>query len=367
MGWFLESIAADDSRVKRTLHRFPFRVGRDVGNDLAVEAGSLSRRHAEIGLDAAGRLCVTDLGSTNGTFVNRERVQGKRLLVENDVLHFGHAEYRLGWNAPPPETEEVTESLSERTMIVPISKSLSQRLLNNEGLFLQLLAGHGLAAAVQPIVDAHGGALIAYELLGRCTHPGLPASPVHLFQMAATLKREVELSAAFRDWGLRALEGRLGTTRLFFNSHPDETFEDDFFETLRALRAGPQAPRLVVEVHETAVMEVDLMRKLAARLATIGVEFAYDDFGAGQSRLNELSEVPPHFVKFDMGLIRDIDRAGEVKQQMVRGLVRTVKALGSVALAEGVETEAEAAICRDMGFQLVQGYLTGRPVTLSAA
>jgi len=72
--------------------------------------------------------------------------------------------------------------------------------------------------------------------------------------------------------------------------------------------------------------------------------------------------VPAHFVKFDMGLIRGIDMASERKQKVVRDLVRLVTELGSVPLAEGVETEAEAEICRLMGFKLVQGYLTGKPV-----
>ena len=108
------------------------------------------------------------------------------------------------------------------------------------------------------------------------------------------------------------------------------------------------------------------MKDLAARLSEIGVSFAYDDFGAGQARLNELGDVPAHFVKFDMGLIRGIHEASERKQRVVRDLVRLVLELGSVPLAEGVELEAEAVVCREMGFQLIQGYLTGKPMPLSS-
>jgi EAL domain-containing protein (putative c-di-GMP-specific phosphodiesterase class I) len=122
--------------------------------------------------------------------------------------------------------------------------------------------------------------------------------------------------------------------------------------------------KLVLEVHETAVMEVARMRELAARLRDMNISFAYDDFGAGQARLNEIGEVPAEFVKFDMGLIRDIHIASERKQKVVRDLVTLVKGLGSVVLAEGVEVEAEAEVCRQMGFELIQGYLTGRPIQL---
>jgi EAL domain-containing protein (putative c-di-GMP-specific phosphodiesterase class I) len=111
-------------------------------------------------------------------------------------------------------------------------------------------------------------------------------------------------------------------------------------------------------------MEIARMRELAARLKDIGVRFAYDDFGAGQARLNELGEVPAHFVKFDMGLVRGLHQASLGKQKLVGELVRLVRELGSVALAEGIEAEADAALCRQMGFDLIQGYLTGKPVPL---
>jgi EAL domain-containing protein (putative c-di-GMP-specific phosphodiesterase class I) len=363
--WFLESVAADGSRVTHAIHKLPFVVGRDALSDLAVDARGLSRRHAEFRFDESGALRLADLGSTNGTFVNRERVQGERRVTENDVIHFGNAEYRLGVETAT-RMAMAAENDGERTMIVPAGSKLSENFVRHEREFMALLRGHGLSAAAQPIVEAHTGKLFAYELLGRCTHPDLPASPIQLFHLAAMLRREAELSEAFRTFGISAIAPRLHGTKLFVNTHPLETFAEDFFAALKKLRAQQDAPDLVVEVHETAVVEVERMKELAARLQDIGVSFAYDDFGAGQARLSELGDVPPHFVKFDMGLIRGIHEASDGKQRMVRDLVKLVLDLGSVPLAEGVELEAEAVLCREMGFQLVQGYLTGKPVPISA-
>lgn len=78
-GWILETVAADRSRIAYEIASWPYRIGRDVDNDLAVASGNLSRHHAEITADGPGRLRLTDLGSTNGTFVNR----GARLLPGN--------------------------------------------------------------------------------------------------------------------------------------------------------------------------------------------------------------------------------------------------------------------------------------------
>ena len=362
--WFLETVAADGSHVSYELNAWPFSVGRDAGNELVVPALGLSRRHAELAQDADGQLQLNDLDSMNGTFVNRNRVYGMRALAENDVIHFGNAEFRLG--ARTSTTHSQPPQDCERTMLVPAGKGLSEHFVPQERQFKELLQGRGLSAAVQPIVDAHSGSLFAYELLGRSDHPDLPRSPIHLFNLALLLDREAELSHAFRDHGVRSLATRLQGATLFVNSHPKETFEESFLEGLVPLRDLPGAPELVIEVHETAVMEVSRMRELAARLKDIGVRFAYDDFGAGQARLNELGEVPAHFVKFDMGLIRGIHIASDRKRRVVSDLVRLVLDLGSVALAEGVEEEGEAEVCRDMGFQLIQGYLTGKPVPVQA-
>jgi EAL domain-containing protein (putative c-di-GMP-specific phosphodiesterase class I) len=357
--WFLESIAADGSHITQAIRKLPFRIGRDAGNDLAVDARGLSRMHAIIDAGANGRLQITDLGSTNGTFVNRERIARTQALAAEDVIHFGNAEFRLGADGGP---DSLVPDDNERTMIVPVGRARSEKFVRHERQFNELLQGRGVSAAVQPIVEARSGRLFAYELLGRCTHAELPNSPVHLFQLAASLDREAELSEVFRKFGVQAVAPRLKGARLFVNTHPRETFTDELFTWLAFWRDQPDAPNLVVEVHETAVVEVERMRALADRLAAIGVQFAYDDFGAGQARLRELAEVPPHFVKFDMGLVNGIHEAPEGRQRMVRDLVKLVLDLGSVPLAEGIELEAEAVVCREMGFQLVQGYLTGRPV-----
>ena len=171
-------------------------------------------------------------------------------ISENDIIHFGTAEFRLGCEVALAQTLAAAED-SQRTMIVPKGRTLSENFVWKERPFMELLRGHGLSGAAQPIVDATTGRIFAYELLGRCTHPELPASPIHLFQLAALLDREAALSAAFRNHGVSTLTPRLHGARLFINAHPKETFAEDFLAALKHLRAQPDAPQLVVEVHET--------------------------------------------------------------------------------------------------------------------
>jgi EAL domain-containing protein (putative c-di-GMP-specific phosphodiesterase class I) len=91
------------------------------------------------------------------------------------------------------------------------------------------------------------------------------------------------------------------------------------------------------------------------------VGIAYDDFGAGQARLLELAEVPPHYLKFDMSFVRGIDAAPATRQRLLSSLVTVARDLLVYTVAEGVETAEEADACMRVGFTHAQGFYFGRP------
>jgi EAL domain-containing protein (putative c-di-GMP-specific phosphodiesterase class I) len=97
-------------------------------------------------------------------------------------------------------------------------------------------------------------------------------------------------------------------------------------------------------------------------LDDLDMRLAYDDFGAGQARLIELVEVPPHVLKFDLSLTQQIDKAPAQRQHMLASLVHMVSDLGIQPLAEGMETASEAATCVQLGFELNQGFYYGQPM-----
>ena len=358
--WCLEGVSNDSAMALIHIARFPFVVGRDAACDLAIPSAETSRQHARIEQDIGGLLRVIDLNSGNGTFVNRIQVHGSALLDEGDVVHFGVTEFRIR-RLEPSLIAALAHQNDDKTIIVGRAPILSDHFVVEERQFTAMLKGKTVRAALQPIVSVSDGRLRAFEVLGRGCVEGLPQSPMEMFEMAGRLGKEVELSEAFRWAGLSAAATFAADATLFVNAHPKEMFTTPFYRSVELLRAMVPAAKLVVEVHETAITRIADVREMADRLAAMNVQFAYDDFGAGQARLVELAEVPPHFVKFDMGLIRDLDRANPKKRQLVAQLVRIVHDVGATALAEGVETTAEARACADMHFDLIQGFLTGRP------
>src|SRR5438445_330824 len=87
------------------------------------------------------------------------------------------------------------------------------------------------------------------------------------------------------------------TARIFLNLHPSEKLDDGLIESTKALQQKlRKGQSMVLEVHEDVVADVDTLRKLRGRLKELRIEMAYDDFGAGQARLEELAEASPDYV-----------------------------------------------------------------------
>lgn len=362
--WALESVGSDGTHTEFLISQLPCRIGRSKENDLVIASLGLSRVHAVITNDITGQLRLTDENSTNGTFVNRHRIEGYCLLKENDVIHFASAEFKLRLRVV--EQSSVLSFDEMHTMVMPVNMELPEHFAPNEAEFDELITGQGLSSAAQPIVDARTRQVVGYELLGRANHPHLPTTPIELFSLAGAMDREVELSRAFLEFGVSKFAPQIDGNNLFINAHPKETFSPAFIASLERLRRSQPDLCIVVEIHESAVTDINQLREFAKRLARLNIRFAYDDFGAGQARLLELADVPAHFVKFDMSLIRGLHKASPRKRQLVSDLVKMVLATGSIPLAEGVEDEEEAKVCVEMGFRLIQGYLTGKPIPADA-
>ncbi len=92
----------------------------------------------------------------------------------------------------------------------------------------------------------------------------------------------------------------------------------------------------------------------------LGFITAIDDFGSGYSGLGLLADFQTNLIKFDMGLIRNIDR-DEPRQFIIKNCMNLLRDLNITALAEGIETKEEMFWLKDVGIELMQGYLFAKP------
>ncbi|MEE8350291.1 MAG: EAL domain-containing protein [Acidobacteriota bacterium] len=353
--WFLEGYLGEPKTLRRWMLRpLPYRVGRNAEANLSLPFQSVSGEHAELFV-GNGNLQLRDLGSTNGTFVNRKRISTDTMLQEHDVLHFSECEFRVGRieAAPVDPSRTVFQDLSDT--------NLPELMAVGAKEFKRMLMTQSVVPFFQPIVMMNTGSRIGFEVLGRGKQEGLADTPAELFHIAASLGLETELSRLFRMRGVEEAKILKGNLKIFVNTHPAELESDKLMPSLKAIRrVAPELP-IVLEIHEGSVTNLTRMRQLRSELNDLKMGLAYDDFGAGQARLLELAEVPPDYLKFDVSLIKDIHQAGASRQTMVESLVRVGVEIGVPCLAEGVEEEEEARVCIELGFQLAQGYLFGMP------
>ncbi len=327
----------------------PWVVGRKSGVSLKLQFRTVSGNHANMWVDG-GSLYLQDLNSTNGTYINGKRLEPNETIhvSEEDLIHFAEAPFRVRRQSPTGMTNGTYAAnvCDQALALVQFDRLMSERLVKPH---------------FQPIVEMQSDNAIGFEILGRGSVFGLESVGA-MFQAAEQLNLEVELSRLLRWEGIRVGRDLPERPTLFVNTHPREMEDGEgLIESLHRVREMTGNTDLVLEIHESAVTNPKLMQTLHSAIKDMDIRLAYDDFGSGQARLAELIEARPDFVKFDISLVRGIDRANEQRRRMLETLVKMVRELDILALAEGIETEEEAEVCREVGFELAQGFFFGRP------
>jgi EAL domain-containing protein (putative c-di-GMP-specific phosphodiesterase class I) len=345
--WYLYGSIADGQNFQEVqINRSGFRIGRRFGCDLQLMWATVSGTHAEFITTQNDELILRDLDSTNGTFVNGERISGEVMLEVDDIVQLGASEFRV---------------LTRGICSTQIAETKNFNFLPSQLVALEdLINGTGLVPHYQAVIKLADRSVIGYEVLARSDNPEL-STPSQMFTLAEKLGLSDALSTACRTAGLKHAEGMSGNQILFLNTHPSELMQDELLNSLEVLRNTAPHQAMMLEIHEAAVTDLAAMAVVQERLNELHISLAYDDFGAGQARILDLIEVPPDILKFDISLIRDIDRSSEKHRTMVQTLVSMVRDFGISPLAEGIEKDAEAETCLEIGFELAQGFHFGRP------
>ncbi|HET9103626.1 MAG TPA: bifunctional diguanylate cyclase/phosphodiesterase [Solirubrobacteraceae bacterium] len=221
----------------------------------------------------------------------------------------------------------------------------------------RLIRGEGLAIVVQPIVSIGGPCAHAYEALARF-HVGNTTSPLHWFALADEFGRRDELELACVRAALGLLAQRPAGTRLSINLSGSLLLDPRLEELLAA--AGP-LDGLILEVTENSLL--DDTPGLHVRISELigrGVRFAIDDMGAGYSGLRQLTLMRPSYLKLDRSLVHGIETDAD-RGALVSAMLGYARQTGGHLVAEGVETDAELDTLRQLGVDLVQGFLLARP------
>lgn len=227
-----------------------------------------------------------------------------------------------------------------------------------------IVARRQLSALFQPIIDMRSGAIVAYEGLIRGPSDSPLHAPLNLFKAARAHQLTVEVEHLCRRVVLERFAELALPGKLFLNVSPDCLLQRDarHGQTLEALaEIGIHPDRIIIELTENQpTYDYDAMREAVLHYRNMGFQIAIDDLGEGFSSLRLWSELRPEYVKIDMHFIQGIN-ADPVKLQFVRSIQQIADKSDTLVIAEGIETQTELLVLRDLGVAYAQGYHLGRP------
>lgn len=261
---------------------------------------------------------------------------------------------------------------SAKGMVGEFDLSVYQKesyLLNARAALDRLIDEHLLHYAYQPLVDAHTGEVMEYELLMRSDVDEF-SSPDEILQLA---KSQGKLHSIERlTWQLALQSAQEMQSRgilhpdvkVFVNSIANQKINKAEEQEL-SLQYGDLLPRVVMEVTESEDNNMAFTHDKLAFIHEHGGGVAIDDFGTGYNSELALMQIRAEYVKLDISFVRGVDHDTD-KQALIRNLISYAKQRGIAVLAEGVETKAEMLTLIGFGVDYLQGYYLGRPERLPA-
>ncbi|KAB8038621.1 GGDEF domain-containing protein [Janthinobacterium aquaticum] len=229
---------------------------------------------------------------------------------------------------------------------------------------LDIVAGRKLSALFQPIIQMHSGDIIGYEGLIRGPSDSALHAPMNLFKVARAGGLTQEVEHLCRQVVLERFAELDLPGKLFLNVSPEclllrNARHGGTLEYIEQIGINPE--RVIIELTENQpTYDYELMREAVRHYRNMGFQIAIDDLGEGFSSLRLWSELRPQYVKIDMHFIQGINN-DPVKLQFVRSIQEIAEKSGTLVIAEGIETQTELLVLRDLGVAFGQGYHLGRP------
>ncbi len=228
----------------------------------------------------------------------------------------------------------------------------------------EILQQRKLTALFQPILNLASGEFLGYEGLIRGPANSPLHSPANLFSAAAEQGLSLEMEMLCRQVVLETFSRLNLPGNLFLNVSPETLTHPSFKngQTLEFLtQLGISPDRVIIEITENQpTYDFVAMRGALLHYRSMGFKIAIDDLGEGFSSLRLWSELRPEFIKIDMHFVQGVD-TDPIKRQFLKSIQQIALSCGTSVIAEGVETEAELKVVKEIGIALGQGYFIARP------
>jgi diguanylate cyclase (GGDEF)-like protein len=227
----------------------------------------------------------------------------------------------------------------------------------------RLLSERQINVAFQPIWDIEQNRILSFEALARPPEKYGFSGPQEVFDIAEKIGRAHELDYLCVH-SILARAAELPPNALLFLNLTPQTLDHDVLTGAILLEAvisaGLTPDRVVLEITERSVVQLDVVVREANKLRMLGFRLALDDTGAGNAGLEMLSQLPVDFVKIDRAIVVKA-LTDATARTIFTGITTMARQMNSYVIAEGIENVEMLDLVQQVGAQAVQGYLLGRP------
>ena len=220
----------------------------------------------------------------------------------------------------------------------------------------------------QPIVNGHTGEIETFEALIRWHHPERGCvPPAEFIPLAEQTDQIGRIGAWVLDTACATAAAWPQPWRVSVNVSPMQFRQPGFAAGVAAVlgRHGLPPGRLVLEITEGVfIQDAAMAVEVLTALRTLGVRLALDDFGTGYSSLSYLQRFKFDKIKVDQSFVRRLGQHADTLT-IVRAITHLGHNLGLQVTVEGVETQEQLAMLRELGCDQMQGYLFARPAPMT--
>jgi EAL domain-containing protein (putative c-di-GMP-specific phosphodiesterase class I) len=269
---------------------------------------------------------------------------------------------RDGLNGAVIVFDDITERVAEQLRVETQIENLVW-----VGRIRDALDNQRFVLYAQPIVELATSQVVQHELLIRMVSPEGDILAPDLFLPTA---EEYGLINEIDRWVIGETARLAGEGHAVeFNLSAKSVADPNVLSFIRSAieESGASPENIVCEITETAlVRDVATAESFVRGLNDLGLKVALDDFGTGYGGFAYLKRLPVSYLKIDREFVRDLE--DEISSRhVISAVVNLAKAFGLKTVAEGAESQSALQLLRELGVDLVQGYVMGRPVPVTEA
>jgi EAL domain-containing protein (putative c-di-GMP-specific phosphodiesterase class I) len=333
--------------------KYPFTIGRKESVDLQIDSSRVSREHAQI-VKEDGQYRIVDLQSTNGTFVNGNRIE-ESPLCDGDMLMIANEEFTFCTGAADQADRMATQIIELAAPESGGKQDLPQQLIHAVRLLQEMLLQGSVAVSWETIFRLSDGQPYGYEAHSwNETEKGefseaerlVLAIDCRLTARTRNLSRIVAVEEAVELPGAGPLFVRYDTKDLGAGGMAESIAQ------LRKLLATER--RLILALPYTSACSLPFAQELHRQLRASDVGLAYYDFADLHEKALQQMDMVPDFLLLSKSVVRGLSNNFE-RQRQLQAIIAGVRKLGGEIIASGLNTHAQAELCRELGCRFGQG------------